>query len=444
MAHPHPNAGGAGAPNVPPPGQGQNAGQLDYDGDGFNPYDNRRQIEHVFMQDNIVRELFTLHIGSDFLNVEDKWTYALVYIACSGRTVRDGVTPRDHAALTLAIANAIAPRLRDRCIVDTQLCRKEYRECTIYALCDEMMKFFEGPESVYNDWNQKPAGAPAAWADFNRDNIPTLLNNVEFTASSVRAVVLFHINAMKPRRNVVDISTSMYIHAFVALAKRGVITDQKCDQLNRTLMIEGTRDPHLSVASVSYIGSRLGGCVDENTAEITFSRWMRLIGDLSLRSTILLQQTANAGLTAYLTIYEAHVTFPTFKWAVVRRLVAKDYLNYLKAVEVVGVNRYYGFKKNLGIAASTNYKSLAYVSKEVLLRYGGAQFAGLRGYLGWTRSPANKVELDTLVNTFEPLGAVNIETPATATEIKEMDEILAKITALNFGGDEEEAPAEDQ
>lgn len=53
----------------------------------------------------------------------------------------------------------------------------------------------------------------------------------------------------------------------------------------------------------------------------------------------------------------------------------------------------------LGKVKSTNYKSLTYVSKELLVKVGGE--TSLRGYAGFVASVAYKAMVDGLIARFE-------------------------------------------
>jgi len=87
-------------------------------------------------------------------------------------------------------------------------------------------------------------------------------------------------------------------------------------------------------------------------------------------------------------------TFPTFLWAKIEHITG-EITKYHAAAILVNGNRYYGFKKDLGAAKSTNYKNLGWVANELLLRCNGE--VSLKGYHGWIRVPT-KAAIADIVN----------------------------------------------
>lgn len=52
-------------------------------------------------------------------------------------------------------------------------------------------------------------------------------------------------------------------------------------------------------------------------------------------------------------------------------LTGGEMTNFTTAVGLVNGNQYYGFNKSLGAARSTQYSSLAYIAKELLITLNG-------------------------------------------------------------------------
>jgi hypothetical protein len=69
------------------------------------------------------------------------------------------------------------------------------------------------------------------------------------------------------------------------------------------------------------------------------------------------------------------------------QLLPRELDKFRIAVDLIDGNPYYGFRKNLGEAASTRYKSLGWVSKELLVK--GAGKGTLANYAGWPRIVLN-------------------------------------------------------
>jgi hypothetical protein len=65
---------------------------------------------------------------------------------------------------------------------------------------------------------------------------------------------------------------------------------------------------------------------------------------------------------------------------------------------LIGGNPYYGFKKNIGEAASTRYKYLGWVAKELLIR--GAGKGTLSSYQGWPRTVPNHDRVRQMIDDY--------------------------------------------
>lgn len=104
--------------------------------------------------------------------------------------------------------------------------------------------------------------------------------------------------------------------------------------------------------------------------------------------------------------------YNNFQWRRVNTLTGGEYVNWQAARTVIGNNLYYGFRRDMGQARSTLYKSLGYVAKELLVKINGERtllrYAGLRGNI------KNKNALDRLIGNFveQYVEVEGAETPA--------------------------------
>jgi len=103
--------------------------------------------------------------------------------------------------------------------------------------------------------------------------------------------------------------------------------------------------------------------IDENNAEEIFNMLDSGLETTSLRLHLTLAQAAHSGLTQFVVIGRAISTFTSFPWAKIEQLTG-EITKYHAAAVLIGGNRYYGFKKDLGAAKPTNYKNLGWVAKE--------------------------------------------------------------------------------
>lgn len=98
-----------------------------------------------------------------------------------------------------------------------------------------------------------------------------------------------------------------------------------------------------------------------------------MLPDIALRLRLVVDQTANSELTAIVTIGRAIKYLQEFQWVDIARIYAEEVIVIEAAIATIGNNGYHGFRRDLGPVKSTLYKSIAYVSKEVLIRVRGSR-----------------------------------------------------------------------
>lgn len=122
--------------------------------------------------------------------------------------------------------------------------------------------------------------------------------------------------------------------------------------------------------------------------------------DQSLQLRVTLEQAAETGLTQYHTIRKAFLEFPNFKWDRVAGVLPEDFAKFHAALNAAGANRYNGFHRDLGVAAATNFASLAWVAKELFIRRGGVEASALKHFRGWIGAPLHKTAQETLLTDY--------------------------------------------
>lgn len=110
-------------------------------------------------------------------------------------------------------------------------------------------------------------------------------------------------------------------------------------------------------------------------------------------------QACNSGITALIVIGRAIKIFDDFDWGRIVQIFQQEWASVEVAMNDVGNNKWYGFKHNLGRVASTRYKNVAYVAKELLIKVNGE--ASLRSYDGWTRRAKYQAVLDTMIADYK-------------------------------------------
>lgn len=183
--------------------------------------------------------------------------------------------------------------------------------------------------------------------------------------------------------------------AYCALAKRGQVTDEFCAKVQNSVRDElgitvTLNQPAINALYKSYI---MG--VNETNAQTVFTDLDALIPDVALRLKLTLQQAAGSGMTLYVIIGRAMRMYYNFPWGRVNTLTGGELINYEAARTLIRDNLYFGFRRDMGAARSTLYKSIGYVARELLVRINGERtllrYAGLGGNI------KNKNALDRLI-----------------------------------------------
>ncbi|EYC23204.1 hypothetical protein Y032_0015g2519 [Ancylostoma ceylanicum] len=140
--------------------------------------------------------------------------------------------------------------------------------------------------------------------------------------------------------------------------------------------------------------------MDDLVADTLFAHWKNELPANTLCLRITLEQTLNAGLTTLTVTVRRLADHPSFPWDQLAQLspYSSELAALKNAMDVVGDNRYYGFRKDLGNAKSTLYKNLAYIAKELLIKVNGE--IALGRYAGFPRRPAQAPIVNSMIEAY--------------------------------------------
>lgn len=193
---------------------------------------------------------------------------------------------------------------------------------------------------------------------------------------------------------------AMITYAFVAMSKRGIVSEEFC-----TKIVEGIRQDvgtsmTMSAEVIKLMWTYYGDVIDDIVAENLFSRWKDELPANALRLRITLEQTLNTGLTTLIVTVRGVADHPTFPWDRLIELspFSSEMAALKHAVETVGNNKYYGYRKDLGDARGTLYKNLSYVAKELLVKVNGE--TALNRYAGFPRRPAQAPIVNSMIEAY--------------------------------------------
>jgi len=193
--------------------------------------------------------------------------------------------------------------------------------------------------------------------------------------------------------------TKLYALIYIALAKKGTVTNTKLTAVERAIADETGLPVELEAGVVRKLGAALVGIIDHNVARQIFSVMAQQMAGRSLRLSIIMMQAVKSGMTAYWAVAEANNRYQNFDWAEASRYIPSDFTNYLTAANAVGGDQYWGFKADIGTAKHTNYKSLTWLCMKLLIKCDGAEFASLTNY-GSLGQPRAMEHLQNMVNNY--------------------------------------------
>jgi hypothetical protein len=249
--------------------------------------------------------------------------------------------------------------------------------------------------ALANIWGQDPDHCPFGEKNPVPEAIPLTPERAgQITPEEAMTYLIFLAQHYPVRA----LPVQMLATTYVACAKQGQITLAFLTKIEQGIETELGYQINLNADSVQLLFQHFGKNFDEVTAPIAFSRWQKMLPDSALRLRLTFQQVGYSRLTVFRVIEEAVRLFPDFGWPLISKLLPGDVPNFVIASEMIGNNPYYGFKKNLGEAASTRYRSLGWVAKELMIR--GAGRASLTGYAGWPRAIPSMERVRQIIDSY--------------------------------------------
>ncbi|KAG5871292.1 hypothetical protein JTB14_030414 [Gonioctena quinquepunctata] len=128
-------------------------------------------------------------------------------------------------------------------------------------------------------------------------------------------------------------------------------------------------------------------------------------------------------------IREAIKDYTDFDWGYISLCFPQEWARFETAVRTVGGNQYYGFRKELGDAKSTNFKSLAWVAKELLIKAGGK--TSLSRYSGWVGLIAHQNAITDRIDAYVR-GKAEAITPEMVDARRENAAYLATLASIKY------------
>lgn len=402
-----------------------------------NRLDTLAQRRFAFPGQQLATELVSRNLNIGFFQHPREDIPTVLWIQAAGRCMAQRWQEATCATIITAL-EMVAPNLPEACFSNQEISRVNFIIYTMTYLTSKagapsLCKTFDHSKlGPFTAPAQEVIGERVRTAPSLGDDARAFINialgraaetNIQpgdYTADLANVVAyLAALAFVDPKDKAISLGTAVYTMTYVALAKRGNITDNKLERVVAEVCAETNMRFDLTTEDITTLSKIMEPMVTEENAAVIMRGLSDSMAQFSLRLRIMIDQSARGGMTAYWTIRQAMVSFPTFDWWMLSRYLNDDFANFAHAVELVGDNEYYGFKSNLGRASHTNYKSLAWVAVQLLIMHKGAEYGSLKNYRGLTKQPDHKDRLTQMIESYVP--------PIGETEFAGIDLLLQTI-----------------
>lgn len=395
----------------------------------FGPADNRGFYQQWLKTDPLFDVLFISGVHSaPFDNgYDDMLVPTMSYLVWYGRaSILSNGRPVDRTNVLVAVwADLMGPYISTDKIVDQDRSR---------AIFVEAVKRLTTPEVLVAIGDVTAASFAADHADNTAEEYNGFVTRPQNgTAIRLAIRILRHIARQAGMAFSIG-GVSMIVHVYLAVLKRGTMSDAFTDKIitgiTADLRIANFR---IEIAACRIFYAMFGAKITDTTIRDITDHWSTLLPVEALRLRLTVQQAAGSGLTALSVTGRAIRTYTDFDWGRIAQLYPDEWANFQAAVIAVGNNVWYGFRHDLGPVASTKYKNVSYVAKELLIKVNGE--ASLRTYAGWTKRAKFQDVVDTLIANYETSKTRNIVDAVEMPEIPNQPNVEEMRRLLDNGPD---------
>lgn len=193
-------------------------------------------------------------------------------------------------------------------------------------------------------------------------------------------------------------NASLLANTVVAMCKKGAVTEHAADKISDGIKADIGESVVLNPDLAQRIYSVFGHRINAGNAEAYFAALAGSVPAHAIRLTTTITQAAGTGLTTYLVIRRMLEMEPTFPWAVAYEIIPGDFQRYTAAATAINNNQYYGFNRDLGPAAASNFQNLSYLAFNIGIKVHGDKHLGKYG--GIPKASLKKVALDALIDAY--------------------------------------------
>lgn len=220
-------------------------------------------------------------------------------------------------------------------------------------------------------------------------------------APGIFAEVMRKIRADRESKPLVS-PIAAYTCAVTAMAKKGMVSQNCLDKILEGVRADLGKQITLSIELVRRYHDRFPITLTRENVAARMKAIEDILPEENLRLKIIIRQAALSGLTCITTIKKAMDVQRDFFWGQACALFPNEATAAAAAFDLIGGNPYYGFTSNMEGVASNRYKNLAFIAKEVLIRYHGE--TDLRNYAGFPKAPMYPDKVERLFTDYNNRG----------------------------------------
>nr|QVG74770.1 ORF3 [Chuviridae sp.] len=375
----------------------------------WNPCDTERQRNLAFAGLGLTSNL--VGATSTILDREAKELFPIIFCLSRGEARLKGCPDIPAATLAIAIANAIAPG-QDHLPPDQADDRVKEQ-----LLCFLQEEVSQGRNELVtiNDANWKTEReatgllAGIAWLPEARAGLKGIAIPKGVPAAEIWNVL--RIFGRYPSEYLARVGALMYATFYIAVSKQGNVHARKLEKLRNDLNTSIGHEVDLNQSQIRLVYEQVASRIKADRIGDAIMEMERQMTGVNIRMAVTLQQAAGSGITGLKLIRRAMTEHPTFDWAKLAAMYASESRNLVRAIKAVGEDKYYGFRRDLGVAKATYYPSYVWTCVALLKKVGGGDNITLNNFAGGPRGIKGQEAVQAMIDAYEPPEAANEATP---------------------------------
>lgn len=393
------------------------------------PCENPRFYEKYLAGSPILKDLMFRNLNhypftDDWL---DRDVLTMIYLATVGRSRLLGIENVDISVIySVMMAESIGPFMNKTLYLNYSDACKMLIKSVEYLINNPTFtrRYSSGTLDGYKSEIENPESYCYKTSFTEKYGVPEDSGDIE---EAIRKLKYLAITANRAfQYNQLDLIVTIT----VSICKRGTASENFYTKVENGVMADLGTPCTIIRDAAHHFYQNFGTHIDDRTIQSIHDTWTKLIPTNALRLYLTVTQISGSGLTCYVSIIKAIKLYSDFLWPVIFRMFPEEKKYFDIARTTIKGNLYYGFRRELGACKSTNYKSLSYVAKELLIKVGGDP--GLNAYGGWPRNIKNRLKVDQMILLYQENMAKKQDMPLTEEELAEYASLQEELSGEEY------------